>query len=137
MLQEFQQRTGKQEGKPAPAEDGGARPSKYRNQKVEIDGITFDSRKEARIWFELVKMQDQGLISDLRRQVYFELAPAVKLDGEPKMKPPLRYQADFVYVEDGELIVSDCKSAITRRHPLYRAKKHLLATVLGLQIREV
>jgi hypothetical protein len=138
MLEEFQRRSQRSSAQPAPAvEDDAPAPSKYRNKKIEVDGIVFDSRKEARVWFELVARQAAGEISDLRRQVYFELAPPVKLDGEAKMKPALRYQADFTFIENGHLVVCDCKSAITRRNPVFRIKKHLMIAVLGLQIREV
>ena len=44
---------------------------KYHNKKTEIDGIVFDSRKEALRWHELKLMENAGLISDLRRQVPF------------------------------------------------------------------
>lgn len=110
---------------------------KYRNRKVEHEGMTFDSEKELRRWRVLVLMQDAGHITELRRQVAFELAPAVRLDGEARMKTALRYIADAVYVQDGKLIVEDVKSKPTRTTAIYRAKKHLLATVHNLQIKEV
>jgi hypothetical protein len=138
MLEEFQRRSQRSSARPAPAvEEDAPAPSKYRNKKIEVDGIVFDSRKEARRWFELVRLQELGQISDLRRQVAFELAPPVRFDGEAKLKPALRYVADASYMENGVLIVEDCKSAITRRNPVYRIKRHLMVAVLGLQIREV
>lgn len=112
-------------------------PSKYRSRKVKQDGITFDSRKEARRWAELQMMQAEGQISELRRQVAFVLAPSVKLEGEKRTKPALRYVSDFVYRQDGVQVVEDCKSAPTRKLPAYRIKKHLLKTVHGLEIKEV
>jgi hypothetical protein len=114
-----------------------AKVSKYRNRKVEQDGMTFDSAKEARRWRILVEWQKAGIITDLRRQVPFELAPAVRLAGEKRMKPALRYWADAVYVENGQTIVEDTKSPPTRKTPIYRAKRHLLKTVLGLEIKEI
>lgn len=113
------------------------RRSKYGNTRVEQNGQKFDSGKEARRWLVLKQMESQGLISDLRRQVAFELAPAVRLEGEKRKKPALRYIADAVYTQDGKVIVEDVKSAITRANPLYRAKKHLLKTVHGLDIKEI
>lgn len=110
---------------------------KYRNQKVEdASGVKHDSRKEARRWAELQAMQEAGQISELKRQVPFVLAPSVRLDGEKRMKPAIRYIADFTFIENGSLVVMDVKSAATRRLPAYRLKRHLLATVHGLQIRE-
>lgn len=140
MLREFQQRTQRSGACPAPApaaEEDAPAPSKYRSAKVEMDGIKFDSKKEARRWFELVALLEAGEITDLQRQVSFELAPAVRLDGEKRKKPALRYVADAVYRRNGELVVEDTKSPPTRKTQIYRAKRHLMATVLGLQIREV
>jgi len=114
-----------------------AKRSKYRNRKVEVDGIKFDSEKEARRWSELQMMRAEGQISELRRQVPFVLAPAVKLAGEARTKPALRYMADATYMQDGQMVVEDTKSAPTRKTPIYRAKKHLMATVHGIQIKEV
>lgn len=110
---------------------------KYRNKRVEVDGIKFDSAKEAHRWTALKLMEASGQIRDLRRQVAFELAPAVRLDGEKRMKPAIRYWADFTFVERGVLVVVDCKSAPTRKLAAYRMKKHMLAVIHKLQIREV
>lgn len=110
------------------------KPQKYRNTKTEVDGITFDSKKEAARWQELKLQEACGYIKDLRRQVPFELAPAVKLDG--RMKPALRYWADFCYLDEGLLVVEDSKSPVTRKDPLYRAKRHLMATVHKIIIKE-
>ena len=49
--------------------------NKYHNKKVTVDGITFDSVKEARRYSELILLQRAGKIKDLRRQVKFELIP--------------------------------------------------------------
>lgn len=113
------------------------RRSKYGNTRVEQDGHQFDSSKEARRWLVLKQMEAQGLISDLRRQVPFELAPAVRLEGEKRKKPALRYIADAVYTQDGKVIVEDVKSAPTKKKESYRIKKHLLKTVHGLDIKEI
>lgn len=135
MFEDFKRRT---ERKPAVQEAPKPPPrQKYGSKKVQINGASFDSQKEARRWEMLVQMEKAGMISGLRRQVAFELAPAVMLDGDKKMKPTLRYFADAVYIQDGKLVVEDTKSAPTRKKDSYRIKKHLLATVLGLQIKEV
>jgi hypothetical protein len=106
--------------------------SKYRNTKVEIDGFKFDSKAEAARYRELLIMQKAGLISNLELQVPFILAPGCVLDG--RKKPPLKYVADFVYVENGRAVICDVKGKTTA---LYRAKKHLMKTVLGLEIKEI
>ncbi|WP_249277503.1 DUF1064 domain-containing protein [Pandoraea sp. PE-S2R-1] len=107
------------------------KPSKYRNEKCVVDGIKFDSRKEARRWQQLVLMRDAGEITDLERQVVYVLAPAVRING--RLAPPLRYIADFVYERGDKTIVEDVKGMIT---PEYRIKRHLMA-VKGLSIVEI
>lgn len=114
-----------------------AKPAKYRSSKVRRGEQTFDSEKEVRRWDTLNIMQTAGKISELQRQVRFVLAPAVRLTGEPRAKPALRYFADFTYIQDGQLVVEDVKSAPTRKLASYRNKKHLMATVHNIHIQEV
>jgi hypothetical protein len=52
--------------------------SKYRNKKVLVDGVAFDSKKEAKRYRELKLMEDAGMISRLERQVKFDLLPNQK-----------------------------------------------------------
>lgn len=111
-----------------------AKPSKMGNKKVTIDGIKLDSQREAKRYGELKLLERAGEISDLRTGVYFVLAPAAKLHGEKATKPALRYKADFVYMRNGEQIVEDAKGFQT---PVYRTKKHLMKTVLGIDVIEV
>jgi len=79
--------------------------NKYNAKKVEIDGITFDSKKEAARYCDLKLMQRAGEIRDLRLQVEYELIP--KQAGERACN----YIADFVYrdVATGKTIVEDVK----------------------------
>jgi hypothetical protein len=109
--------------------------SKHGNVKVEVDGIVFDSKREAARYMHLMMLQRVGVISGLRLQVPFVLQPAVLLDG--KKKRELKYLADFVYLQDGREIVEDSKSPHLRKHPVFRLKKHLMQSVLGLAITEV
>ena len=110
---------------------------KYRNQKVVIDGITFDSKREAGRYQELKALAARNLIEDLRHQVPFELAPGVKFSDESRKKPALRYVADFAYKLDGRLVVEDVKSAITAKAAAYRIKRHLMLAVHGIEVQEV
>jgi hypothetical protein len=108
---------------------------KYNNEKVRTgDGLTFDSRAEYRHWLHLCWMLKTGQIRDLRRQVAFELAPGVRIAG--RLRPPLRYIADFVYTnaKSGVQVVADVKGAAT---DVWRVKRHLMATVHGIEVREV
>lgn len=110
----------------------GAQVNKYRNIKVTIENIKFASKREATRYVDLKHMLQLGLIEDLRRQVVFQLAPAVMVKG--RNRPPLRYIADFVYRKDGQQVVEDVKGRITEG---YRIKRHLMASVLGIQVVEV
>lgn len=107
---------------------------KYRNQKVEdASGVKHDSRKEARRWAELQAMQEAGQISDLRRQVKFELIPSQRrADG--KAERACSYVADFVYTKSGAQIVADAKGMKTKDYIL---KRKLMLYVHGITVLEV
>ncbi|KWR88795.1 FAA1, Long-chain acyl-CoA synthetase [Cupriavidus sp. IDO] len=95
--------------------------------------MTFDSKREWQRYLELRTLERAGEIESLQRQVAFELAPAVVIQG--RKRPALRYIADFVYREKGETwaTVEDVKGKVTEG---YRIKRHLMA-VRGIQIKEV
>ena len=101
--------------------------SKYYN--VKIDG--YASKKEARRAGELKLLLFAGKISELIEQVPFELAPSVVVQG--RKRPPMKYIADFVYVENGKRIVEDSKGM---RTPVYNLKRHLMMLVHNIEIRE-
>lgn len=51
--------------------------NKYYNVKTKTtDGLIFDSTKEAHRWEQLLLLQRAGKITELRRQVVYELIPA-------------------------------------------------------------
>jgi hypothetical protein len=99
--------------------------SKYHNKKTEIDGIVFDSKREANRWVELQYMEKAGAISGLSRQVPFKL----EVNGILVCV----YKSDFAYVEQGEYVVEDAKGMKT---DVYRIKKRLMWACLGIEIRE-
>lgn len=109
----------------------GQRKSKYGSERVEVDGIVFDSRKEARRYSELKILLKAGEIAQLERQVPYELNQG----GTHS----LRYIADFVYVKakTGERVVEDVKSEFTARMPLYKKKKKLMKKIYGIEINEI
>lgn len=109
----------------------GWRTGKYHARKTTVDGITFDSRKEADRYLVLKGMEEDGLIEDLRRQVRYELVPAFDVNG--KHYRPVYYVADFVYREDGQEVVEDVKGMIT---DVYRLKSKLFARRYGMSIKE-
>lgn len=105
--------------------------SKFHAKKTVVDGITFDSRKEADRYLVLKGMEEDGSIEDLRRQVRYELVPAFDVDG--KHYRPVYYVADFVYVEDGREVIEDVKGV---RTDVYRLKSKLFARRYGMSIKE-
>lgn len=105
--------------------------SKYHAKKTVVDGITFDSRKEADRYLVLKGMEEDGSIEDLRRQVRYELVPAFDVDG--KHYRPVCYVADFVYREDGREVVEDVKGV---RTDVYKLKSKLFARRYGKVIKE-
>lgn len=105
--------------------------SKYKAIKTKIDGITFDSRKEAQRYMELRLMANGYTITQLEMQPVYILAPAVIING--RKKPALRYKADFRYVKDGKVIVEDVKGKPT---PVYRIKLHLMKHLHNIDIFE-
>lgn len=100
------------------------RRNKYGNHKTVVDGITFDSKKEADRWAELQMLDRAGLISDLKRQVRFEIVPKVKGNGETSRAR--YYVADFTYIQEGQKVIEDVKSPATRADKVYSLKKALM-----------
>jgi hypothetical protein len=128
------------------------RANKYHNKKVSLGGEVFDSKKELRRYNELLLIQRAGEISDLKRQVEYELIPAQyetreryseKTGKRLKDKAVLVerrccYVADFVYtdVKTGKVVVEDTKSPITRTTE-YIVKRKLMLHRYGIRVREV
>lgn len=109
----------------------GWRTGKYHARKTTVDGIVFDSRKEADRYLVLKGMEEEGGIEDLRRQVRYKLVPAFDVDG--RHYRPVYYVADFVYREDGREVVEDVKGM---RTDVYRLKSKLFARRYGMSIKE-
>lgn len=106
--------------------------AKYHSRKITKDGMTFDSVKEYRRFCELRLIERSGAITDLQRQVKFELIPSQRVDGKV-VERPCTYVADFVYREGGRTVVEDTKGFKTQE---YRIKKKLMLYIHGIQIRE-
>lgn len=89
-------------------------PPKYCNEPTIVDGLRFDSKKEAQRWGELQLLQAAGAISALSRQVWFDLYGGVRM------------RVDFTYTENGALVAEDVKGKATRdwlnKAKLFRAR---------------
>lgn len=131
--------------------------SKYGAHKVEVDGIMFDSKKEAVRYSVLKAMEKEGIIWDLQRQVKFVLIPAQRAEsteayqrgankGQPKpgklLERECSYVADFTYRYrgGGEYVVEDVKGyrdPSSAAYAKYTIKRKLMLYVYGIWIHEV
>src|SRR4051794_12697246 len=75
-----------------------------KNKRVKTEDGTFDSKGEFKRWCHLVRLQKQGTISDLQRQVPFSF--------EHNGLHLCVYKADFSYCHSGALKVEDFKGNI-------------------------
>lgn len=112
--------------------------AKYKNRKTVYDGMTFDSKKEAKRYAELLLLERGKEIYNLQTQVKFELIPRQTVEGK-FAEHPMSYIADFVYhrASDDKIVVEDVKSEATRSLPLYIAKRKLMLFREGIQIQEI
>ena len=104
--------------------------NKYGAKKITdpATGFVFDSKAEFIRWCELRLLERAGKISDLQRQVKYELIPKQK--GERACT----YLADFVYKDsDGNTVVEDTKGV---RTDAYRIKRKLMLHIHGIRIKE-
>lgn len=109
--------------------------NKYRNRPCQIGAEKYRSQKEASRHQSLLLLQRAGKIAGLTREVPFVLAPKVHIAGEKRARPAVRYVLDFLYsTDDGRQVAEDAKGIQT---PVYRLKKHLMATVHGIHVVEV
>ena len=123
--------------------------SKYGNRKTVVDGIMFDSKKEANRFRELQLLEKAGKITALQRQVKYVLIPTQrefsneiykKGAHQGHFKPgkvlekECSYIADFAYIQDGAYVVEDTKGVRTEA---YKIKRKLMLERYGIQIQEV
>lgn len=120
--------------------------SKYGARKVTVNGMVFDSKKEAKRYNELKALEKAGVIRDLERQVKFVLIPAQRepdtvgtrggIHRGKLLERECAYVADFVYTvaETGLQTVEDTKGMRTTE---YVIKRKLMLYIHGIKIREV
>lgn len=131
------------------------KPSKYRNVKQTIDGIEFDSKREAQRYQQLKLMQHSGQIRDLRWQPRYVLFALVLEHADvrdanagaisQRRHVVCEYIADFDYLAAQDVlgrvvwrtVVEDVKSPATRRKEVYRLKRKLFEAQYGIQIQEM
>jgi hypothetical protein len=96
---------------------------KYHNKKPTVDGITFDSQKEANYYAKIKMALKNGDIKKIERQVKYRLLDGFD-DKEGNHHRPINYFADFrVTWADGTVKIVDTKGYRTQ---VYKIKKKLL-----------
>lgn len=109
------------------------RKNKFGNVARCVDGIRFDSQREALRYLVIKLMLRAGEISDLAMQEEFVIAPECVYKGTKQRAR--KYRADFSYtvVATGARVVEDCKGHRTAE---YLLKRHLMVTVHGIEVKE-
>ena len=102
--------------------------SKYKNKKVKVGDVTFDSKREAARYGELCLRERIGEIEEIELQPRFPLV----VNGQKVAT----YVADFRYrvKATGAVVVEDVKGV---RTAIYRIKKKLVAALHGIEIVEI
>lgn len=118
--------------------------NKYGSKKVEINGIVFDSKKEAKRYNELLLLEKAGAIQNLQRQVKYVLIPSQRepdtigkkggIHRGKTIEKECSYYADFVYQEAGETVAEDTKGMRTTD---YIIKRKLMLYVHGIRVKEI
>lgn len=106
------------------------KPNKYHNRKVTIDGLTFDSGKEAARAADLIRLHLAKKIFALALQVPIPVSDDGALE-------PIIYVADFVYLDEHlNPVFEDVKSEATKTQT-YKIKRKLFKQKFGKDITEI
>lgn len=121
---------------------------KYGNKKIYAGGQVFDSKKEYERWVNLSMLERVGEITNLHRQVPFILIPEQRLPGTetykrgprkgqvkpgPVLERKVTYIADFMYEQNGKVVVEDTKGMRTKE---YVIKRKMMLYRYGIRIKE-
>lgn len=108
-----------------------------RNKFGNVKTSGYDSKKEAKRGAQLELLQRAGKITNLTKQVKFELIPSQWMfdkSGKKKcIERAVYYKADFQYIENGKIIVEDVKGL---KLPEYIIKRKLMLYIHGIIIKE-
>jgi hypothetical protein len=122
--------------------------NKYLNKKVEVDGITFDSRKESQAYIYLKKLQEEGAITNLTLQPKWEILPGIKekfikhlktkdKECERTVQLPITYTADFLFEVNGQRVCLDVKPCKSLTPQVFFLKKKMMRYFHGIDVIEV
>ena len=120
---------------------------RFKPKPVENEYGVFDSKSEYERYLLLLDMERNGLITDLKRQVTYELLPQqtkiVRKELKTKVKEvvkvverPMQYTCDFTYYDkDGEFIAEEHKGSKWNVDEAVRIKKKLLYYFHGIELK--
>ena len=112
--------------------------NKYKNRKVIADGQLFDSKKEAIRYQQLKSLEKIKAISDLQRQVKYTLIPSQKDENGKVIEQKCSYIADFVYRQNGQIVVEDVKGYRKGgAYAVFAIKRKLMLQKYGIRVKEV
>lgn len=103
--------------------DGRLTRNKYRAKPTVLDGIRFDSKREAATYANLKIIERAGKISDLVVHLRYDLYVGKEKIGA--------YESDFTFIEDGKRKIVDVKGMDT---PLSKWKRKHLAAQYGVEV---
>ena len=103
--------------------------NKYHNIKTVVDGITFDSKREAVHYAYLKNLEKRGVITDLQLQTKLDF----KIDG----KKIFTYKPDFEYNDEYGHHYIDVKSPVTGKNAVFRLKRKLIENYYKVKIEIV
>jgi hypothetical protein len=120
---------------------------------VTVNGETYDSKREYERWCELRILERAGFITELKRQVEYELIPKqVEVyerygkngkrlkDGVRVLEREVKYIADFEYIRNGKKVVEDAKGyrdPSSAAYAKFVIKRKLMLWLKGIRIIEV
>lgn len=128
--------------RPLPGVKVNTRPStnKYQASSVRVDGILFDSQREAARYQELKLMAAAGVISSIEIHPGFPLIvkELYRLDGPEILHTVGMFHADFKYRDHRTKawVVEDVKSPPTKTEA-YKLRKKIVEAVHGITITEI
>lgn len=109
--------------------------SKYNSTKTQVDGITFDSKREANRYVVLKAMEKAGEISELELQKKFVLFPKQTDENGKLLERVCSYRADFCYkTKDGKTVVEDAKGMELEA---YKIKRKAMLFLHGIRVVQV
>ena len=108
--------------------------------KIEEDGIRFDSKREYLRYKDLNLLERAGEISELRVHPPFPITIGgipimVALNQHKPWGKHLTYEGDFQYIKDGKFVIEDVKMQSGHRTDVYKLKRALMKA-MGYEITE-